>query len=116
MQKFNHLLELFRGNTNIVYYDNIINTYLYLRKTLYYKNDKPICSICLDELFYKEIIHKTICNHIFHHKCIYDYVKLNKYDEYNCPNCRKCIIKEYKIKDEIDENILDEDWTRGFYL
>jgi len=116
MQNFYNLLELFKNNTNIIYYDDIKNISLYLHKTIYNKYDKQICSICLDEIIYGEIIHKTSCNHTYHHQCIYDYIKSNKYDEYNCPNCRKCIMKEYKTKEEIDKIILDEDWTRDFYL
>ncbi len=52
-----------------------------------YKNSS--CSICLEELLYKEYVHITTCNHYFHSSC------LNKLLESNikcCPNCRNKIV------------------------
>lgn len=43
------------------------------------------CSICMEDLLYKEYAHITNCKHYFHTNCI------NKLFESNlkcCPNCR----------------------------
>ncbi len=45
--------------------------------------EEQICGICLEEL--ENNIYKTICGHLFHHKCIHKSIKKNNC----CPYCRK---------------------------
>ena len=43
------------------------------------------CSICLEEFKLEESIRVTNCNHIFHHKCIEEWICKSP----TCPLCRK---------------------------
>jgi len=59
------------------------------------------CSICLEEMINYKEIHKLKCNHIFHKKCIFEWLEgsISNYDKYNkyanipiegnCPLCRE---------------------------
>ena len=49
----------------------------------------PTCNICLDDIVKGEQISSLTCNHIFHHKCLQEWVKNNAY--LSCPNCRAAI-------------------------
>ena len=46
------------------------------------------CPICLDNYKSTDQIHKTICEHLFHHDCMYEYISQNYNTTYKCPNCR----------------------------
>lgn len=46
-------------------------------------SEENICGICLENL--ENNIYKTICDHLFHHKCIHKSMKKNNC----CPYCRK---------------------------
>jgi len=46
-------------------------------------SEENICGICLEKL--ENNIYKTICGHLFHHKCIHKSMKKNNC----CPYCRK---------------------------
>ena len=110
---FQQLLELFKEDANVSYYDDIIKKNLFLEKKINHTFNGRICSICIDNIEYGEYVHLTVCNHIYHHECLYEYVKKIKKESYDCPNCRKNIEKVYKI--EIDEEELKENWTRDFH-
>jgi hypothetical protein len=49
------------------------------------------CTICLEEFILKEKICILECNHIFHIKCINNWI-ITKYDNAKCPNCNSNII------------------------
>lgn len=48
-------------------------------------SDRPICSICFEEVGVLENICKLPCKHAFHSECILPWLLEKK----NCPNCRK---------------------------
>jgi len=47
-------------------------------------NKKFECVICLNNI--KDDIKITDCGHIFHNKCLYEWVKIKN----KCPTCRIC--------------------------
>lgn len=46
------------------------------------------CSICCENIELNDTIHTTVCKHVFHHKCLSNYVKSLYQLRYNCPLCR----------------------------
>lgn len=46
------------------------------------------CSICLENFVQNAKVNKTVCNHIYHEKCIDNW--LDKHE--TCPNCRTTIL------------------------
>ena len=46
------------------------------------------CAICIDDFKDKENVRETPCKHIFHEKCIMEWVK-TKIEEPTCPQCRQ---------------------------
>ena len=54
------------------------------------------CSICLEKFKKKSKVSKTPCNHVFHYKCIKDWLYKNAKIP-KCPNCNKEV-----LNDEID--------------
>ena len=62
--------------------------------------DLPECSICAEEIQNLEWVCKTECNHIYHYKCMRNWVNACKRppfsSEQSCPNCRKVINGEIK--------------------
>ena len=44
------------------------------------------CNICLDDIRIGEQISNLRCDHIFHHECLSQWIRNNRY--LNCPNCR----------------------------
>ncbi|KAL5287770.1 TRAIP family protein [Megaselia abdita] len=64
-----------------------------------------ICLICTDHLLYEDV-HVTNCGHMFHLKCISDWIKRSK----SCPQCRKkCseanIFKVYITQANLDNSV-----------
>lgn len=57
------------------------------------------CSICLEEFKKKSKVSKTPCNHVFHYKCIKDWLYKNAKNP-KCPNCNKEVLSN----DEVDIN------------
>ena len=57
------------------------------------------CSICLNKFDEKSEVSITSCNHVFHYKCIHNWLYKNIKNP-RCPNCNNKILK--------DENYLDE--------
>lgn len=60
------------------------------------------CSICLADFKKKSKVSVTFCHHVFHYKCIYDWLYKNAKNP-KCPNCNHEV-----LKDE-DENINNKD-------
>ena len=62
------------------------------------------CSICLEEFKKKSKVSKTPCNHVFHFKCIKDWLYKNVKNP-KCPNCNKEVLSndEVDINEKIDE-------------
>lgn len=58
------------------------------------------CSICLDNFKKKSKVSMTPCKHVFHYKCIKDWLYKNAKNP-KCPNCNK----EVLVEDEIDNDI-----------
>ena len=50
-----------------------------------------VCSICLSEDDIDK--HSTVCNHIFHKKCIEEWI--NKYQNNECPTCRTILYQRH---------------------
>ena len=62
------------------------------------------CSICLEDFKKKSKVSKTPCNHVFHHKCIKDWLQKNAKNP-KCPNCNKEVISDDISIDEKGEKI-----------
>ena len=62
-----------------------------------YEENHHQCTICL-EGFKIDIddVCLTPCNHLFHHKCLYEF--LQKKHNGKCPNCNYDFIEYYKTK------------------
>ena len=80
--------------SDIIIDDNSIqidNSILISMLNNYNLNDdiEDICSICLEKFVKTNFITKLDCTHIYHHKCIFDWICENKYE---CPLCRRSII------------------------
>lgn len=61
----------------------------------YYKSKKEIedaCPICLNKIECNEYIRKLKCNHLFHKKCVDNWLKKN-IENPSCPNCRGIVNK-----------------------
>lgn len=53
------------------------------------------CMICCEDLFVKGIAdYSTLCGHIFHEKCIRDWIKMESDPSKVCPTCRDPIAIE----------------------
>ena len=64
------------------------------------------CSICLTEFKKKSKVSITSCKHVFHYKCIYDWLYKNIRNP-KCPNCNHEI-----LNDDEDNNKNKEKGTR----
>lgn len=54
----------------------------------------PDCAICINKIESNEYIRKLKCNHLFHKKCVDNWLKKN-IENANCPMCRsKVNLKE----------------------
>ena len=51
---------------------------------VYYGFKREHCTICCDNINYSQIVRKLKCGHIFHHKCIDEWLENNT----KCPVCR----------------------------
>jgi len=62
------------------------------------------CSICLENFKKKSKVSMTPCNHVFHYKCIKDWLYKNVKNP-KCPNCNKEVIVDVQssINEKIDE-------------
>lgn len=62
----------------------------------FYKSKKEIvdnCTICLNKIESNEYIRKLKCNHLFHKKCVDNWLKKN-IENPSCPNCRGIVNKK----------------------
>lgn len=82
------------------------------------------CSICLNGFNLDDKIFITSCNHVYHNKCMTDYLKLivkdinpnennieNFHNYFQCPNCKEYLFKnrlflqnERKVENDIEDN------------
>lgn len=53
-------------------------------QTMIMKRSKKTCAICMEGFEEEQIIKKLYCSHIFHRKCLKEWMKRNKV----CPLCR----------------------------
>ena len=71
---------------------NEIQKYRYLQTRIITSDDEENllneCSICLEQYIKKDKIIELSCNHMFHKKCIKEWIKNNN----TCPQCRENII------------------------
>ena len=51
------------------------------------KNNNDVCSICFEKNDCDDILTLTKCNHVYHYKCINEWIKIGK----TCPLCRAVI-------------------------
>ena len=65
------------------------------------------CSICLNKFDEKSEVSITSCNHVFHYKCIHNWLYKNIKNP-RCPNCNNKILKDENYLDEKIEQILLE--------
>ena len=65
--------------------NNVFNFKNYKKKYSRKKKGRidDICSICIEEIN-KDYFYYKSCNHIYHDKCLIEWLKINK----SCPNCR----------------------------
>ena len=52
-----------------------------------HQNDVKDCVICINKIESNEYIRKLKCNHLFHKKCVDNWLKKN-IDNPSCPLCR----------------------------
>ena len=86
------------------------------------------CTICMNEFKENEKVYKTSCEHIFHRKCMTDYLELIKKDIekqnqhelnnlFKCPNCKQFLFFKQKIKNikknKKENSISDDDSYPG---
>lgn len=79
--------------------------YSNLKSTLH----QPSCSICLEDFNVETMCHQLYCEHIFHEKCIQNWLR----DHDKCPNCNsgmtsdaiKKFFQKNEAKDKIEEVI-----------
>ena len=61
------------------------------------------CSICLGEFKKKSKVSITSCKHVFHYKCIHDWLYKNIRNP-KCPNCNNEILNEEENNNNNKEN------------
>ncbi|EAS00893.3 zinc finger, C3HC4 type (RING finger) protein (macronuclear) [Tetrahymena thermophila SB210] len=66
-------------------------------KTMMKAPSSELCAVCLEEfVINKDQVRVTICQHIFHHECLEEWLKKQQ----NCPSCRQELtlqrLKEFK--------------------
>ncbi len=64
------------------------------------KHDFVECSICLEEMYYNQIV-KLTCTHIYHYKCISEWKLIRD----ACPLCDSLIIYKIKMGNRIKDNM-----------
>jgi len=82
--------NIFRNHSgnNFVINDNIYVNIQHSQNIIDYTTITDIiCPICLDKQIENEILSKTICEHIFHKKCLIKWLQINNI----CPVCRTLI-------------------------
>ena len=52
------------------------------------KNKATCCCICIEDFKNEQIVRQSPCGHIFHDKCIMEWIK-TKIESPDCPQCRK---------------------------
>ena len=72
------------------------------------------CSICLENFNKKSKVSITSCNHVFHYKCIYEWLFKNILCP-KCPNCNNEILKDNENNSEniINQNIINQNNDNG---
>ena len=82
-----HLIRMCSDNSTLNTNTNIINEPLIVLKKKNVENTSLLdetCTICLDNYEKNDEITELDCGHIYHYKCIYQWVQSKK----SCPLCR----------------------------
>lgn len=71
---------------------------IFLREEFIENIPKDCCPICLEDFMQNDNIHKTMCGHYYHHRCIFSFINImpKNIDYYNCPMCRCQLKINYK--------------------
>ncbi len=83
------------NNIDVIKYHKNINNELIKDKinNIYTQKKVPLCTectICLEKFEINNNVIKLDCCHVFHPKCIYEWLNPNKIN--TCPTCRNIII------------------------
>ena len=72
------------------------------------------CSICMDKCTTKTKNTTTKCNHIFHKKCLDEWINRCQYKQIPCPMCRTIIKDGIKNDEHVVEfpTVRSETWIR----
>lgn len=73
--------------------DNDIKYKIKYEKVSSNSEEKPTCSICLEEYNKKDVIWKIQCGHIYHKKCIIEWTD----KKLICPLCRENLTNQLLI-------------------
>ncbi|KAF3597773.1 hypothetical protein DY000_02020439 [Brassica cretica] len=57
------------------------------KRAPYATEEGELCNICMNKVESGEFINALHCNHIYHHQCIIDWIRMN----IRCPTCRDTI-------------------------
>lgn len=84
---------------NKLFIDNLFKSTL---KPIKYDKDIHLkygskCTICLEDLKTNDLISITLCQHVFHHKCLSNWLYKNA-AAIRCPNCNQDLEKKTKIE------------------
>ena len=71
------------------------------------------CSICLENFNKKSKVSITSCNHVFHFKCIHEWLFKNILCP-KCPNCNNEILKDYDKNSENNNEINNENGDSSY--
>lgn len=84
------------------------------------------CSICLNGFDLNDKIFITACNHVYHNKCITDYLNLivkdldisereieNFHDNFQCPNCKEFLFSNRKFLEKYNHANIEEITEKG---
>lgn len=110
---------------NLVYlnYNLFLSIIFYIMRSSYKKfiggfpqNNIESCPICLEEVIPTDVQYfETVCNHIFHKKCIYRFIKRTSFFYIECPLCRRNLNREdiiSKIVNELTPNEVQNKITK----
>ena len=104
-QENNYINNYNENNENIEEINRAKLDYLFSKKMAehYYKSEYNQfgggCSICLENFKKKSKVSMTPCKHVFHYKCIKDWLYKNAKNP-KCPNCNKEVLVEDEINND----------------
>ena len=79
---------------------------IYIKKIKFSEdNNYNNCTICLEEFILNTKVSILECDHIFHEKCIDNWIVSKKYINVKCPNCNTLILT-IKNNDEVSEPLI----------